>query len=74
MIQQMPDFNNPIGQIWADVKDIIYNSNVELIAKSNVFTDQNNGIDVVSKMLWWLVLNPKNTNNTTPESPTIGTW
>lgn len=50
--------------IW--LIDVILNSNVELIVYSNQFSDQKMGIDIVSKMLWWIMLNPQNRSNTTP--------
>jgi hypothetical protein len=40
--------------------DLIFNTNVELQLLSSDFNDKDLGIDVVSKILWWTVLNPKN--------------
>lgn len=70
MIQDMPDFRNPLLALW-DTANVIFNSNVEIIAKSNVFENQEYGIDVVSKLLWWLVLNPKEVANTSPDNINI---
>ncbi len=39
--------------------DLIFNTNVELQLLSSEFNDKDLGIDVVSKILWWTVLNPK---------------
>jgi len=39
--------------------DLIFNTNVELQLLSSDFNDKDLGIDVVSKILWWTVLNPK---------------
>ncbi len=46
--------------------DLIFNTNVELSVKSNVFNDSEMGIDVVSKMLWWVMINPKNESSPSP--------
>jgi hypothetical protein len=46
--------------------DVVLNTNVELMANSNQFADREMGIDIVSKMLWWLNVNPQNNNNITP--------
>ncbi len=39
--------------------NLIFNTNVELQLLSSEFNDKDLGIDVVSKILWWTVLNPK---------------
>jgi hypothetical protein len=65
-IQELPKPDaNPIDKaIW--LIDVVLNTNVELMVKSNQFADQKMGIDIVSKMLWWMMLNPQNSDNTTP--------
>ncbi len=65
-IQELPkpDASAVDKAIW--LIDIVLNTNVELIVKSNQFADQKMGIDIVSKMLWWLMINPQNKDNTTP--------
>lgn len=51
---------------WA--LDLLYNSNIEASFHSNVYQDQDLGIDVVSKMLWWIMLNPKSDTSPSPEN------
>jgi hypothetical protein len=65
-IQELPkpDASALDKAIW--LIDIVLNTNVELIVKSNQFADKKMGIDVVSKMLWWIMLNPQNKDNKTP--------
>ncbi|MCX8092556.1 MAG: hypothetical protein N3E50_00130, partial [Candidatus Goldbacteria bacterium] len=65
-IQELPRPDaNPIDKaIW--LIDVVLNTNVELMVQSNQFADKKMGIDIVSKMLWWLMLNPQNKDNTTP--------
>ena len=46
----------------SDWFNLAYNTNVELQLNSNQFVDQGLGIDVVSKLLWWVAINPKNAN------------
>jgi hypothetical protein len=48
--------------------NFIANTNVELSVNSSVFTDKGLGIDIVSKMLWWLMINPKNQATSTNAS------
>ncbi|MCE5301155.1 MAG: FecR family protein [Spirochaetia bacterium] len=57
---------NDYGKIKAfptdlgDWVSLIFDTNIELQLKSNRFADQELGIDVVSKLLWGITLNPKN--------------
>ena len=71
-IQELPNPNASAldKAIW--LIDVVLNTNVELIVKSNQFADKKMGIDVVSKMLWWIMLNPQNKDNKTPEQEVYG--
>lgn len=42
--------------------DLVFNTNIEMQLNSNEFFDQDLGIDVVSKLLWWIAINPKNSS------------
>lgn len=63
-----PDTKPLALAFWA--LDLLINSNVEASFNSNVFEDQGLGIDVVSKMLWWIMLNPKNDTSPSPANDT----
>ncbi len=69
-IMKLPDpGTKPLAlAFWA--LDLLVNSNVEASFNSNVFEDQGLGIDVVSKMLWWIMLNPKSDTSPSPEKNT----
>jgi hypothetical protein len=66
MAMRVPDLTKNVFSIVWDLMNIVYNSNVEIMIKSNQFLEVDNGIDVVSKLLWWLILNPQNAENKTP--------
>ena len=57
----------------ADWYNIVFNTNVELQFNSNQFADQGLGIDVVSKLLWDISLNPKNTTSYDNGAPSTAT-
>jgi hypothetical protein len=65
MIQQIPDFSQGLWASAMQLGNIIFNSNVEMAFQSSVFEDPF-GIDIVSKLLWWIMLNPQNSANKTP--------
>ena len=71
-IKYWPQTSNLLAlAVWS--LDTIFNSNAEIIVKSNAFDDQYFGIDVVSRVVWDLaLLNPKHDDgNTTPQESTF---
>lgn len=72
-ILEVPDFTKPWEKPWEQVFNIIFNSNVEVMAgftaKNLAGELYNSGdIDVVSKLLWYLILNPKVASAVNPVS------
>ncbi len=65
-LKTAPDEDSSLAELTSWAMDLVFNTNVEISAKSNKFEDQDMGIDVVSRMLWWIMLNPKNADNNSP--------
>ncbi|HRU39533.1 MAG TPA: hypothetical protein P5511_06620, partial [Candidatus Goldiibacteriota bacterium] len=64
-IMEIPNFSSGLWSGLVQLGNIIYNSNMEMAFNSDKFNSPD-GIDVVSKLLWWVMLNPQNTANKTP--------
>ncbi len=70
-LKTAPDKDTNLLGLLSWTADLVFNTNIEISAKSNVFEDQKMGIDVVSRMLWWIMLNPKNADYDSPDNSNI---